>query len=112
MRFLLKNGPRLCDKEKTTLQKHRETLTENDIEELISETVKLKEIQVPAAPVAGWSQKVVWALEFLWKLYPLEVSTLAGKYSLGGIGGCQKFRDLKCQKMSLLDAVCCILLCG
>lgn len=67
-----------------TLQKHRETLTENDIEELISETVKLKEIQVPAARVAGCT---------------------AGRYSLGGMGGCQKFRDLKRQEMSLVDAV-------
>ena len=31
--------------EKATLQKHRETLSEKDIEDLINETVKLKEIQ-------------------------------------------------------------------
>eukprot|EP00438_Fugacium_kawagutii_P012743 Skav203748 [mRNA] locus=scaffold68:520798:544593:+ [translate_table: standard] len=38
-------GKQMEDEEKATLQKHRETLTEQDIEDLISETVKLKEIQ-------------------------------------------------------------------
>eukprot|EP00434_Breviolum_minutum_P044620 symbB.v1.2.039877.t1/scaffold6846.1/size15074/1 len=46
-------GKKMEEEEKTTLQKHRETLTENDIEELISETVKLKEIQeTPDSPEA------------------------------------------------------------
>ena len=41
-----RNGMNFADrKEKATLQKHRETLSEKDIEDLINETVKLKEIQ-------------------------------------------------------------------
>jgi len=54
-------GKKMEEEEKMTLQKHRETLTENDIEELISETVKLKEIQ--ETPDSAEAMKTVPGLE-------------------------------------------------
>lgn len=46
-------GKKMEEEEKATLQKHRETLSEKDIEDLINETVKLKEIQeTPDTPEA------------------------------------------------------------
>lgn len=90
-----------------TLQKHRETLTENDIEELISETVKLKEIQVPRAIASRTSCRVESKLFgheifFLGSFNALELSTLAERYSLGGMGGHSEISRSQMPKNALL----------
>ena len=46
------------------------------------------------------------------KLYALELSTLAERYSLDGMEGCQKFKDLKCQKNAKKWMQQWILFCG
>lgn len=99
-----------------TLQKHRETLTENDIEELISETVKLKEIQVPRAIASRTSCRVeskLFGHENFFKeaLCPRIVHSCREVFLWVGWEGVRKFRDLKCQKMPKMDAVW-ILFCG
>ena len=55
---LARNGMNFTGRqEKATLQKHRETLSEKDIEDLINETVKLKEIQESSWALLG---QVAW----------------------------------------------------